>query len=235
MSVADNLKRVQDRIADACASCGRDPAEVELVAVSKTHPPERIRAALDAGQLAFGENYAQELRDKADALAGATGVGGAPLAWHYIGRLQTNKAKYIAPHAVRVHALEAVRHAKALAKRADGPLKCLVEVHTGDEDSKGGVPPDQVLDRCAELDAVEGIEIVGLMTLPPFKEDPEDVAPYFERVASLAEAGRARGLALDELSMGMSHDFHVAVRYGATWLRVGSAIFGERGDGAWRA
>jgi len=228
--IADRLKAVQDRLHEACAQADRDPADVGLVAVSKTHAPQAIRRALACGQVDFGENYAQELRDKAGALTDAE------LRWHYIGRLQSNKAKYIAPHAHRVHALEAVRHAQALVKRADGrTLRCLVSVHTGDEASKGGVEPDQVLDRCAELDAIDGIEIVGLMTLPPYLDDPEAVAPHFEQLARLAEDGRAQGLALNELSMGMSHDFHVAIRYGATWIRVGTAIFGERGDGPWRA
>ena len=229
MSIQDRLRAVQDQLADACARAGRDPAEVGLVAVSKTHPPEDIRQALAAGQVDFGENYAQELRDKAERLSDVA------LNWHYIGRLQSNKAKYIAPHAMRVHALEEVRHAEALASRAPGPLKCLVSVHTGDEDTKGGVPPDQVLDRCHALGQVDGIEIVGLMTLPPYLDDPEDVAPHFERLARLAEDGRAQGLALTELSMGMSHDFHVAVRYGVTWVRVGTAIFGAREGGPWRA
>lgn len=221
MTIREGLARVRARIDAACLAAGRDPSEVSLVAVSKTFPIEALREARDAGQLDLGESYAQELRDKAAALDGVR--------WHFIGRLQTNKAKYVAPVAYRIHALETVEQAEALAKRAPGPLKCLVSVHTGDEESKGGVPPAQVLERCRALAAVPGIEVVGLMTLPPYTEDPEGAAPHFAEVAALAARGRAEGLPLTELSMGMSHDFEVAIRHGATWVRVGTAIFGARG------
>lgn len=219
-TIADRLQHTRERLAEACHRAGRDPADVQLVAVSKTHPIDAIRDAQIAGQLHFGENYAQELRDKA--------AEEPDLSWHYIGQIQSNKARFIAPHAVRVHALDTVSHARALAKRATRPLHCLVSVNVGDEDSKGGVPPDRAIDRCHELAQVEGIEIVGLMCLPPYTADPEASAPAFASLASLAEVGRSQGLALTELSMGMSHDFHVAVRYGATWVRVGAAIFGPR-------
>lgn len=227
-SIAERLANLRQRLTSACAAAERDPATVRLIAVSKTHGPEAIRAAQAAGQVAFGENYAQELRDKAARLD--------EVEWHFIGRIQTNKAKMIAPRAARIHALTEVRHAEALAaKRPEGrELQVLVSVHTGEEASKAGVPPDQVLARCRDIDAVPGVQVVGLMTLPPFYEDPDEVAPHFEQVAELAHRGRASGLALTELSMGMSHDFEVAIRYGATWIRVGTAIFGRRGQGPWR-
>jgi len=222
MSIADRLDAVQERLANACDHAGRDRSDVQLIAVSKTHPASTIEAAIAAGQLHFGENYAQELRDKCRALPQPD------LFWHYIGRLQSNKAKYIAPTAHRVHALDTVSHAKALAAKAPAPLSCLVSVNLGLEDSKAGVAPDQALDRCAELAEVPGIRIVGLMALPPYDPDPAKSAPHFERLGRLAAQGRASGLHLDELSMGMSHDFELAVQHGATWVRVGTAIFGPR-------
>lgn len=218
--IATRIAEVRAAIDAACREAGRAPGSVQLVAVGKTFPVEALREARDAGQVHFGESYAQELRDKARALDGVL--------WHFIGRLQTNKARYVAPVAHRVHALETVEQAEALARRLDRPLRCLVSVNVGGEASKGGVPPRDALERCAALSRVPHIEIVGLTCIPPWREDPEDVAPYFAELAALAADGRARGLPLTELSMGMSHDFHVAIRHGATWVRVGTSIFGER-------
>ncbi len=221
MAIASALQGVRTRIEAAARDAGRDPAGIQLIAVSKTFPAEAVAEAAACDQVHFGESYAQELRDKAAALPGA-------LRWHFIGRLQTNKARYIAPVAHRVHALETVRQAEALVRRAPGPLRCLVPVNAAGEASKGGLPPREVLDRCEVLSKIEGIEIVGLMTLPPWSEDPQDAAPWFAQVADLAARGRARGIPLHELSMGMSHDFEVAIHHGATWVRVGTAVFGER-------
>jgi len=223
-AISDRLNAVRARIALACAAAGRDPAEVGLIAVSKTHSAAAIVQAHGAGQLDFGENYAQELRDKARELGELT----PPVRWHYIGRIQSNKAKYIAPVSARVHAVQSVRHAEALVQRAPGALKVLVAVNQGAEDTKAGVAPADALEVCEDISRVAGIELVGLMTLPPPTDDPEAGAPYFEELADLAARGRARGLSLHELSMGMSHDFEVAIRYGATWIRVGTAIFGPR-------
>lgn len=221
MSVAERLAEVRARVDAAARRAGREPSEVGLIAVSKTHPLHALEAAWAAGARDFGESYAQELRDKAPGLPDAR--------WHFIGRLQSNKARYIAPHAHRVHALVRRDHAEALAKRAPGRLACLVNVNLGGEASKDGVPPDEALDAVRGLAAVEGIRIVGLMTLPPPVDAPTDAAPFFEQLAELARRGRAQGLPLDELSMGMSHDYEVAIAHGATWVRVGTAIFGARG------
>ena len=223
MSLADRLASVEARIQRACDAAGRARESVQLIAVSKTFPVSAVAEAAAAGQVDFGESYAQELRDKPPRLPSG-------LRWHFIGRLQTNKAKYVAPVAHRVHAMESVAQAEALVKRApDGQtVHGLVAVHLGGETTKGGVAPHEALDRCAAMDAVAGFSVVGLMTLPPFQADPEDTAPFFEELAHLAQTGRDRGLALDELSMGMSHDFEVAIRCGATWIRVGTALFGAR-------
>lgn len=218
--IASRLAAVRAGIDEACRAAGRDPAEVRLVAVSKTVALPALREAVQAGQHDLGESYPQELRDKARELTGVR--------WHFIGRLQTNKARYVAPLAHRVHALETVAQAEALARRAPAPLASLVAVNVGREASKSGVLPEHALQRCEELARVPGVRIVGLMCLPPWRDDPEDVAPFFAEVAELAAQGRARGLALTELSMGMSHDYPVAIRHGATWVRVGTAIFGER-------
>lgn len=223
-SIHDNLTAVRARIQRACAACGREPEEIGLIAVSKKHPAAAILQAHGQGQLDFGENYAQELRDKGAELSALR----PPVRWHYVGQIQSNKAKYIAPLAYRVHALESARHARALAKRATDTVHALVAVNVGGERSKGGVEPSEALRVCAEIHEVEGVRVVGLMTLPPPVDDPNDSAPYFEQLADLAARGRAAGMPLEELSMGMSHDFEVAIRYGATWIRVGTAIFGPR-------
>ena len=220
MSIPDRLAAVRARIAAGCRAVGRDPSEVGLIAVSKTQPLEAVESAATAPHMDFGESYAQELRDKSRARP--------DLRWHFIGRVQTNKAKYIAPVAHRIHALETVRQASALARRASGPLACLMMVNIADEESKAGVPAAEALERAHTLSAVDGIDLVGLMALPPRATDPEATAPWFAALQELAARGQEQGLALTELSMGMSQDAHVAVRYGATWVRVGTAIFGDR-------
>jgi PLP dependent protein len=231
LSIAESLAQVRHGIARACDVAGRDPSEVHLVAVSKTHPPEVIRAAHAAGQRDFGENYAQELRDKARALADLP-----DLRWHFIGRIQSNKARYIAPIAVRVHAVDSLEHARALAERAEGrPVACLVAVNVADEDTKSGVLPPDALSLCHALHALPGLDLKGLMTMPPPTADPEQAAPYFARLAELAARGRAEGLPLVELSMGMTGDYPVAIRHGATWVRIGTALFGPRAETPWRA
>lgn len=221
--IAERLAAVRAGVAAACAAAGRAEDAVTLVAITKTVPPERIREAYAAGQRHFGENYAQELRDKARALADLP-----DLCWHFVGRLQKNKAKYVAPVATRVHAVEDVDTAVALVDRATGPVSCLVMVNVADESSKGGVPAGAALALCERLHAVPGVALRGLMALPPPADDPEASAPHFAALAALAAEGRRRGLPLHELSMGMSHDYAVAIRHGATFVRVGTAIFGER-------
>jgi pyridoxal phosphate enzyme (YggS family) len=222
--IAARIQTVREQIASACLACGRDPNDVGLIAVSKTHPARSISEAMATAQVDFGENYAQEMREKAEALATATP---APR-WHFIGRIQSNKAAIVARYAYRIHALSEVRHAEALAAKTTDALSVLVAVNLGDEASKAGVSPNDALHRCRDLARVPRIRVVGLMALPPPHEDPEASAPYFEELADLARRGRADGLALNELSMGMSHDFHVAIRHGATWVRVGTAVFGRR-------
>jgi len=193
----------------------------KLVAVSKRHPADAIAACHALGQLDFGENYAQEMHGKQDVLP-------SNLRWHFIGRIQRNKAKWIAPRAFRVHTLESARQGEALVRHAPQGLDALVAVNIGEEPQKSGVLPSQLPTVLEELAAVEGLRVRGLMCLPPAKEDPEEVAPFFAQMRHLLEQAQRGGHPLDELSMGMSQDLEVALRYDPTWVRVGTAIFGPR-------
>jgi PLP dependent protein len=218
-NIALRLAAVRARLAAACERVGRAPGSVELVAVSKLQPAEAIRAAHAAGQRHFGENYAQELRDKAAALED---LGG--LRWHAIGPLQTNKAKYVAKSAHFFHAVDRVEVARELSRRRTGePLTCFIEVNVAGEETKRGVAPAEAEAMVSKLRGLAGLELVGLMCLPPFSEDPEASRPHFRTLAAL---GRRFGL--PGLSMGTTGDFEVAIEEGATVVRVGTAIFGER-------
>lgn len=228
--IAAQLAQIRARLRAAALAAGRDPAAITLVAVSKTVPVPVIREALAAGQTLFGENRAQELRDKFDAVGpGAT--------WHYIGPLQRNKVKYVVGRASMVESVDSLALAEALHERVLGeaggapprPLPVLVQVNIGEEASKHGVAPAGTLALCRAVAALPGLALSGLMAVPPYEEDPEASAPWFEALAALAAAGREQGLPLRTLSMGMSHDFEVAIRHGATIIRVGTALFGERG------
>jgi len=220
--VARRLAAVRDRIASAAARSGRSPEDVELVAVSKKQPIERVRQAYAAGQRVFGENYAQALRDRAEATEDLPRI-----AWHAIGTLQRNKAKYVARVAAAFHALASVEIAEALSGyRSGDPLACFVEVNVGGEATKGGVRPDGVARLLESLRAIDAIRIVGLMALPPQGGPgwtPEASRPHFRAMRALASQLGLRGL-----SMGTTEDYEVAIEEGATHVRVGRAIFGDR-------
>lgn len=219
MSIAAALADVRTRIDAACRRAGR-AIPPTLVAVSKRQPPEAIREAYAAGQRDFGENYAQELRDKQTSLAELAGIR-----WHALGPLQTNKARYVAGKVALIHTLDRVELARELVKRAgSAPVRALVEVNLGSEPQKGGVLPEELPVRFAELAAVPGIQLAGLMCIPPLSDDPEESRPHFRALREL----RDRLLPGGELSMGMSEDFEIAVEEGATLVRVGTAIFGAR-------
>ncbi|HEY1907506.1 MAG TPA: YggS family pyridoxal phosphate-dependent enzyme [Myxococcaceae bacterium] len=215
---AAGWKAVLERVRAAEARAGRPAGSVEVVAVSKLQPPEAIRAAHAAGARAFGENYAQELRDKAEALSDLQG-----LRWHAIGPLQTNKARYVARSAHVFHALDRLEVAQELSRRRTGaPLSVYVEVNVAGEASKSGVAPEAL---AALLDAVRsmpGLELAGLMAMPPLAP-ADEVRPYFRALAALAREHGLHGL-----SMGSTQDFEAAIEEGATVVRVGTAIFGER-------
>jgi len=216
--VAAGWKAVLDRVRAAEARGGRPAGSVEVVAVSKLQPPEAIRAAFAAGARAFGENYAQELRDKADALSDLQG-----LRWHAIGPLQTNKARYVARSAHVFHALDRLEVAQELSRRRTGtPLSVYVEVNVAGEASKSGVAPEALAALLGAVRPLPGLELVGLMTMPPLAP-ADEVRPYFRALAALAREHGLRGL-----SMGSTQDFEAAIEEGATVVRVGTAIFGDR-------
>ncbi len=224
MSIASNLATVLDRIRQAERAAGRPEGSARLLAVSKLHPPEAIREAYAAGQRDFGENYPQELASKAEALADLPG-----LRLHLIGHLQSNKAKLAARFAASVHTVDSPHLAAELGKRvADrrSPLPVLIEVNIGGEAQKHGCSPDQLGLVIEAIQAQPSLRLRGLMTVPPHTEDPEGARPFFRQLRALRDR---HGIdLLPELSMGMSHDLEVAVSEGATLVRIGTALFGER-------
>jgi PLP dependent protein len=231
MSIPENIAAIQERIAVAARRTGRRPEDVALMAVSKTHPPERIREAYAAGLRLFGENRVQEFAGKAAAVAELTGTE-----WHMIGHLQTNKAGKAAELFAAVDSVDSVKLAERLdasAHSAGKKVSVLIEINVGGETAKTGIAPDsreleELLLASARLEA---LEFRGLMTVPPFTDDPEEARPYFRKLRELRDAIAARKLpaiAMNVLSMGMSHDFEVAIEEGSTCVRVGTAIFGER-------
>ncbi|WP_395744557.1 YggS family pyridoxal phosphate-dependent enzyme [Prosthecobacter sp.] len=223
--LSDRLQAIRDRIAAAAQRCGRDPASVELLAVSKTFPVEAIREAMDAGQLLFGENKVQEILLKAPQLP-------AEVQWHLIGHLQSNKVRKVLPHVRAIHSVDSLDLARDVDRIA-GELglmaKVYLEVNLAEEGSKHGFGVEEVRANLEALRALKRLEIQGLMCIPPFDEEAEKSRPYFVQLRELREELEQRGGApLPLLSMGMSHDFEIAVEEGATMVRVGSAIFGER-------
>ncbi|MCZ7536425.1 MAG: YggS family pyridoxal phosphate-dependent enzyme [Acidimicrobiia bacterium] len=221
-SVAERIAEVRGRIASAAARVGRAPSEVTLVAVTKTVGVPAIGEAIAAGQAHLGENRAQELLGKAAILgASAAGTGTGPV-WHFIGRLQRNKVKMLAPHVAWWHSIDRPELAGLLARHAPG-VSVYVEVNLGDEPQKGGCDPGAAA-RLVGVLTDAGIGVEGLMTIPP---EGEESRPYFGRLRDLADRLGLRGL-----SMGMTTDFETAVEEGATVVRVGSAIFGPRRTGA---
>lgn len=227
MSIADNLKIVQERIRSAAIRAGRNPADVRLVAVSKTQPAELVVEAARAGQVLFGENYVQELRDKAQSVHD-------PIEWHFIGNLQSNKVKYIAGLVNMVHSVDRLSLAEEIDRQWEKrgevcPL--LVQVNIACEATKCGTATGDLCRLVREIARLSHVRIRGLMTMPPFFDDPEGARPYFRELKRLAVEVADLGIAgveLAELSMGMSGDFEVAVEEGATLVRVGSAVFGKR-------
>lgn len=227
MSIADNLKTVMDRIASAAQRAGRDPSSVKLVVVTKTVDPARIGEAVVAGAEILGENRVQEAKEKIEEL-------GNVASWHLIGRLQTNKAKHAVKLFDLIHSVDSVELAKELDRQAakiNRVQPVLIEVSIAGEASKAGVGIDATMDLIKEAAKLRNIAVQGLMTMPPFSDDAEDSRPYFRKLRDLAQSIARQdlpGVSMKELSMGMSGDFEVAIEEGATMVRVGTAIFGER-------
>jgi pyridoxal phosphate enzyme (YggS family) len=218
-AIEENLLTVKERIDDAATRAGRDPAQITLIAVTKTVAIERM--------IAFGENYVQEAKNKIDEI-GRTG-----LKWHFIGHLQTNKAHYAVRLFDLIHAVDSVKLARELNKRAAAEGKnidCLIEANLSEEASKFGTTEEEARELAHEMHGLEHISLQGLMTMPPYFDDPELARPYFIALRKLQEKIAQDGIPLQELSMGMSTDFEVAIEEGATMVRVGRAIFGERSE-----
>jgi PLP dependent protein len=231
MSIAENIATVCERVDECARRAGRHSGDVKLMAVSKTHPPERIREAYASGVKLFGENRVQEFASKAGALAELTEAE-----WHMIGHLQTNKAARAAELFDAVDSVDSVKLAEKLdtAARALGKtLSVLIEINVGGEAAKSGVAPgsgelEELLLRAPQFN---GLVVRGLMTVPPYTADPGDARAYFRKLRALRDAIAARKLpaiGMEVLSMGMSHDFEIAIEEGSTCVRVGTAIFGER-------
>lgn len=218
----DNLRAVQKKIAEAAVRSGRDPGEIKLVAVSKTHPAEVLKAALDAGAHAFGENKVQEAEGKIPEV----GRNGAE--WHLIGHLQSNKARKAVQLFDVIHSIDSVKLAERLERicKEEGrqELPVLIQVDLAGEETKSGIPVDDLPELIEYLRSSRHLQLIGLMVMPPYFGDPEATRPYFNRLREI----RDRLVPGGELSMGMSHDFEVAIEEGATIVRVGTAIFGER-------
>jgi pyridoxal phosphate enzyme (YggS family) len=227
MSIQNNLEHIRSQMAAACARSGRDPAAVRLVAVSKTHPAILVEEAAAAGQRLFGESYVQEFVAKIVAVQ-------APVEWHFIGALQSNKIKYLRGRVALIHSVDRLSLAVEI-DRQWGKLKrtadVLLQVNLGGEESKSGTDETGLEELVRQVAQLSHVHIRGLMTLPPYFDEAEAVRPYFRRLRELAgeiDALGLPGVEMSELSMGMSHDFAVAIEEGATLVRVGTAIFGER-------
>ncbi|MET0554518.1 MAG: YggS family pyridoxal phosphate-dependent enzyme [Vicinamibacteria bacterium] len=227
--IAGRLQAVRERIATACARVSRDPATVRLIGVSKTQPASAVREAFAAGLRDFGENRVQEAEAKAGELADLRAVG---LRFHLIGHLQANKAKKAAALFDSVHSVDEAGLAARLARAAEDEgrvLPVLVQVDLAGEETKFGLAENHLLSTLETLRGLAALRVEGLMVLPPYADDPESARPYFRQLRDLRDRASAFGLLAEgELSMGMSHDFEVAIEEGATMVRVGTALFGAR-------
>jgi pyridoxal phosphate enzyme (YggS family) len=227
MSIADNLKYILERIEKASLRAGRDPQSVRLVAVSKTKPANAVIEAAKTGQRIFGENYVQEFTTKAPLVT-------EPVEWHFIGSLQSNKVKYIAGLVSLIHSVDRLSLAMEIEKqwgKLGKTCDILVEVNLSGEESKAGTTTAEAVQLVREIARLPHLRIKGLMTMPPFYDEPEPARPFFKQLRELAESIAAEGIPgveMKELSMGMSGDFEVAIEEGATLVRVGTAIFGSR-------
>jgi len=222
------LEHIKQRIRQAAESCNRDADSVRLVTVSKTIAAEIVKEAIDAGVTILGENYVQEARDKFKALVQY------PVSWHFIGHLQSNKAKYAVRLFDLIHSVDSLKLARELDKQAgkvDKIQQILLQVNISAEDTKSGISTDEAPRLIAEISQLKNLSVKGLMTMPPYFYQPEKVQPFFAALRELRDQLKEQSLpnvSLDELSMGMTGDFEVAIKEGATLVRIGTAIFGER-------
>ena len=227
MDLKNRLENVNDRIYKAALKCGRDPENIHLVAVSKTIPANRVKEAIELGVTILGENYVQEARDKFNVL------GTYPVSWHFIGHLQTNKAKYAVRLFDLIHSVDTLKLARELDKQAKKVNKfqdILIQINVSKEPSKSGSDIENAANLIKDIVHLKNLSVKGFMAMPPFFNNPEKARPYFIALRNLRDQIQKTlpGVALDELSMGMTGDFEVAIEEGATFVRIGTAIFGER-------
>lgn len=227
-TIRENLAAIREKIKNAAADCGRNSADITLVGVSKKQSVEKIQEAMDAGLFDLGENYIQEAVDKIDA------IGRQAAGWHFIGHLQSNKARFAVQYFDLIHTVDKVKLAREIDKQAKKIGKCqkiLLQINIGKEETKSGAGAHESVALAGEVSKFEHLELQGLMCMPPYFDDPEDARPYFRHLAKIRQQMLAAGVdkgAMRHLSMGMSHDFAVAIQEGATLVRVGTAIFGSR-------
>jgi len=226
--IKDNIKRILEQMNIAAEKAGRNIDEIKLIAVSKTFPAEKIMEAVKAGLRDFGENYVQDFLSKYDKIK-------ENLNWHFIGHLQTNKIKYIYDKIYLLHTLDSIKLAEKSNNKLEKEgniLKALVQVNIGREMNKHGFFEEELEDFFEKLSNYKNLVITGFMTIPPYFENIEDVRPFYQKMRSLLDEfskyNNSNNILLKELSMGMSHDFHIAIEEGATMIRIGTAIFGER-------
>lgn len=227
MEITENIALIREQITACCTRNQRDPGSVRLVAVSKVKPAAMVEEAFLAGQTIFGESYVQEFCEKAALVK-------QPVEWHFIGYLQSNKVKYLSGLVSLIHSVDRLSLAREIDRQWGKEGKTadvLIQVNLGEEESKSGTTSQELVSLVRQIAQLEHVRIKGLMALPPWLEEPEEVRPYFRELRQLAqeiEALKLPGVEMQELSMGMSHDFAVAIEEGATLVRIGTAIFGER-------
>ena len=225
-ALRERLARVQDAVRSAARAAGRDADDVALVAVSKKQPSQAVATAFEAGQVDFGENYVQEAEAKREELRALD------IRWHFIGGLQSNKARFVAGNYALIHSVDSIKLARELDKRAaqaNAVQDILIQVNVACEDSKCGVLEEGLPELAEACEALENVRLTGLMTMPPFFDDPERARPFFSRLRKLGEElGERLGTELRHLSMGMSGDYVAAIEEGATLVRIGTDIFGPR-------
>jgi PLP dependent protein len=219
------LEQIEERIQAACARAGRAREDVTLLAASKKQSPERIREAFDCGVRVFGENKVQEAAAKTGRCPGG-------IEWHLIGHLQRNKARRAVELFTMIHSVDSgalLEQIDRCCREAGRRIRACIEINISGEPSKYGLPPDDLPDLLEASRQCYHVDITGLMTMPPWSENPEKARPFFRALAALKQRCQTEwGFPLDELSMGMSHDFEIAIEEGANWIRVGTALFGER-------
>src|SRR3990172_3690448 len=223
-TIKENLLKVMVRIEEAARRARRDPGEIKLVAVSKTVEPARIKEAIEAGVTLLGENYVQEARKKIEEI-------GRGVTWHFIGHLQSNKAKSAIHLFDMIHSVDNLPLAKELNRRAEQEnrtVRALIEVNLAQEATKFGMDEEKLFDLAQAMLQLNHLSLEGLMTMPPYFDDPERGRPYYMKMRELREKMVREGIPIKELSMGMSNDFEIAIEEGATYVRVGTAIFGPR-------